>query len=152
MPLYDRICISDLAAISLSTVTVLYVTSPGLTILYWKYKFLFYNSFHSSPISLLRATNDCHCCLCVCVCVCVLECEHGLAITVTEEGSLFRLESFLAQGSSCNEVTVTLLSQLLTQVGEASKERILSNHKSESFHRHVPPQPFFDSQSFEEPL
>ena len=84
-----------------------------------------------------------------CVCVCVLECEHGLAITVTEEGSLFRLESFLAQGSSCNEVTVTLLSQLLTQVGEASKERILSNHKSESFGRHVPPQPFFDSQSFE---
>ena len=91
-------------------------------------------------------------CVCVCVCVCVLECEHGLAITVTEEGSLFRLESFLAQGSSCNEVTITLLSQLLTQVGEASKERILSNHKSESFHRHVPPQPFFDSQSFEEPL
>ena len=84
------------------------------------------------------------------MCVCVLECEHGLAITVIEEGSLFRLESFLAQGSSCNEVTVTLLSQLLTQAGEASKERILSNHKSESFGRHVPLQPFFDSQSFEE--
>lgn len=68
---------------------------------------------------------------------------------MTEEGSLFRLESFLAQGSSYNEVTVTLLSQLLTQAGEASKERILSSCKSESFGRHVPPQPFFDSQSFE---
>ena len=73
----------------------------------------------------------------------------GLAITETEEGRLFRLESFLARGSSYNEVTVTLLSQLLTQAGEALKERILSSHKSESFGRHVPPQPFFDSQSFE---
>lgn len=42
-------------------------------------------SFQSSPVSLLWAAND-GCC----VCVCVLECEHGLAITVTEEGSLFR--------------------------------------------------------------
>ena len=87
--------------------------------------------------------------MCVCVCVRALECEHGLAIAVTEEGCLFRLESFLAQGSSYNEVTAALLSQLLIQAGEASKKRMLSNHKSESFGRHVPPQPFFDSQSFE---
>lgn len=46
------------------------------------------------------------------------------AITVMEDGSLFRFESFLVQGSSYNEVTITLLSQLLTQAGEASKERI----------------------------
>ena len=84
------------------------------------------------------------------MCVRALECEHGLAIAVTEEGCLFRLESFLAQGSSYNEVTAALLSQLLIQAGEASKKRMLSNHKSESFGRHVPPQPFFDSQSFEE--
>lgn len=66
----------------------------------WKFSspnFATKTSFHSRPISLLRATNAYHC---PCVCLCVGVWMGGLDITVVESGSLFRLESFLAQGSS----------------------------------------------------
>lgn len=45
--------------------------------------------------------------------ICGLEWEWEQDIAMGERGSLFKLELFLAQGSSYNEVTISLLSELL---------------------------------------
>ena len=87
-------------------------------------------SFHSSRISLHKATDDC-CCLPVCV---AGDMNRGW----TSCGSLFRLELFLAQGSSHNELPSPCFPSCSHKLERLRRKEFLSSQKCESFERHVP--------------
>lgn len=77
--------------------------------------------------------------------LCAGEWDWELDITMAESGNLFRLESFLAQGSLYNEVTISLFPELLAQAGKGFEGQDSFPIRSLRALVGSQSQPFFDS-------